>query len=52
MGEMDALGFRYEAKKSAVAIKAPGPALLDDLYIGLAVPVQQLVADLAGRVLI
>ena len=48
MGEMDALGFRYEAKKSAVAIKAPGPALLDHLQALFVMAIQQLVGDPAG----
>jgi hypothetical protein len=33
-------------------VEAPGPACLDDLQIGLAVAVQQLVSDRSGRVLV
>src|ERR1700722_17989102 len=52
MGEMDALGFRYEAKESAVTIKAPRPPFFDNLKIGLAIAVEQLIADLACGVLV
>jgi hypothetical protein len=52
MGEMNALGFRYEAKKSAVTVKAPGPPFFDNLEIGLAIAVEQLVADPACGVLV
>ena len=53
MGEMDALGLGHEPKQRTVAIKSPRPPFfLDDLQIGLAVAIQQFVADPAVRVLV
>ena len=52
MREMDALGLGHEPEQSAVAVEAPRPPFFDDLQIGLAVAIEQLVADLAGRVLV
>ena len=47
--EADAVRLGDEAEQRAVAVEAPGPALLDDLEAGLVVAVEQLVGDLAGR---
>ena len=52
MREMDALGLGHEPEQRAIAVETPRPPFLDDLQIGLAVAVQQLVADPAGRVLV
>jgi len=42
--------LRNEAESGAIAIKAPGTALLDDLEAGFVVPVDQLVGHFAvGR---
>ena len=47
--EADALRLGDEAEERAVAVEAPGPALLDDLEARLVVAVEQLVGDPAGR---
>ena len=52
VGEADALRLGDQAEERAVAVEAPGPALLDDLEPRLVVAVEQLVGDLAGRVLV
>ena len=41
-----------QAEQRAVAVEAPGPALLDDLEPRLVVAVEQLVGHLAGRRLV
>ena len=46
--EADALRLGDEPEQRAVAVEAPGPALLDDLEPRLVVAVEQLVGDLAG----
>jgi hypothetical protein len=45
-------GTARPRQESAVPVEAAGPACLDDLQIGLAVAVQQLVSDRSGRVLV
>ena len=52
MGQPDALRFGHQPEQRAVAVEAPGPALLDDLEPRLVVAVEQLVGDLAGRRLV
>jgi hypothetical protein len=52
MRQADAVGLRDQAEERAVAVEAPGPALLDQLQAGLVVAVEQLVGDLAGRGLV
>ena len=46
--EADAVRLGDQAEERAVAVEAPGPALLDDLEARLVVAVEQLVGDLAG----
>ncbi len=46
--EADALRLGDEAEEGAVAVEAPGAALLDEFQAGLVVAVEQLVGDLAG----
>ena len=50
--EADAVRLGDEPEQRAVAVEAPGPALLDDLEPRLVVAVEQLVRDLAGRRLV
>ena len=50
--EADALRLGDQPEQRAVAVEAPRPALLDDLEARLVVAVEQLVRDLAGRVLV
>ena len=50
--QADAVRLGDEAEERAVAVEAPGPALLDDLEARLVVAVEQLVRDLAGGVLV
>ena len=52
VGQADALGLGDQAEERAVAVEAPGPALLDDLQARLVVAVEQLVGHLAGRRLV
>jgi len=52
MGKMDALGLGNETKQSAVSVKAPRLPFFNDLQFGLAIAVQQLVANPTGRVLV
>jgi len=52
MRKVDALGLGHKAKESAIAVEAPGPPFLDDFEIGFAITIEQLVADLARRVLV
>ena len=47
--EADAVRLGDEAEERAVAVEAPGAALLDDLEARLVVAVEQLVRHLAGR---
>src|SRR5207248_3794498 len=51
MREADAMSLRHKPERASIAIEAPGPAHLDDLQPGLVVPVEELIFDLAGRVL-
>ena len=44
MRETDALGLGHEPEQSAIPVEAPRPPFLDDLQVGLAVAVDQLVA--------
>ena len=46
--QADALRLGDQPEEGAVAVEAPGPALLDDLEARLVVAVEQLVGDLAG----
>src|SRR5271166_5194248 len=52
VGEVDALSLGHQPEKRAVAVEAPRPAFFGDLEIGFAVPVEEFVADVAGRVLV
>lgn len=52
MREMNALGLGHQAEEGAVAVEAPRPSLLDDLEIGLAIAIKQLVADPSSRVFV
>ena len=52
MREMDTLGLGHKPEQRAIAVETPRPPFLDDPQIGLAVAVQQLVADPSGRVLV
>ena len=45
--QADAVRLGDQPEQRAVAVEAPGPALLDDLEPGLVVAVEQLVGDLA-----
>ena len=51
MGEMNALGLGHQPEQTAVPVEAPGAPFFNYLEIDLAVPIQQLIADPAGRVL-
>ena len=50
--QADALRLGDEAEEFAVAVEAPGPALLDDLEPGFVVTIQQRVPDAARRILV
>ena len=50
--QADAVRLGDQAEERAVAVEAPGPALLDDLEARLVVAVEQLVRHLAGRRLV
>ena len=52
VGEPDALGLGHQPEERSVAIEAPGPANLDHLQAGLVVPVQDLVGDATGGILV
>ena len=52
VGEADALGLGDESEESAVGVEAPGAAFVDDFEVGLAGAVEELVADVAGRVFV
>lgn len=52
VGEANALGLGDEAEESAIAVEAPGPALLDKVEAGLIVAIEQLVGYLARRRLV
>ena len=52
MREPDPVRLRDEPESSAVAVEAPGTALLDDFEAGFVVPVHQLVGHLAGGSLV
>jgi hypothetical protein len=46
------MGFRDEAEKGTIAVKAPRLALLHDFYARLIVPVQQLIGHFPRRCLV
>jgi hypothetical protein len=46
------MGFGHEPEQMAVAVEAPGPALLNDGQACFIVPIEQLVGDTARGVLI
>jgi len=50
--EPNAVGFGDQPEQGAVAVEAPGAALLDQLQARLVVTVQELVRDLAGPCLV
>ena len=50
--QADAVGLGDQTEERAVAVEAPGPALLHQLQTGLVVAVEQLVGDLAVRGLV
>ena len=52
MRQADAMRFGHEPEQMAVAVKAPGAALLDHGKARFVVAIQQLVGDPAGRVLV
>ena len=52
MRETDALRLGDEPKQVSVAVEAPRPTLLDDFDARLVVAIEQLVGDLARRVLV
>ena len=52
MRQANALGFGHQTKQRAVAVKAPGTALLDQFKALFIVAVKQLVGNLACRVLV
>jgi len=52
VGKADPLRFGDQTEESAVAVEAPGTALLDDLEAELVVAVEEAVVDLAGGVLV
>ena len=45
VGQADAPGFGHEAVRRAVAVEAPGAALLDDFEAGFVVPVEDFLGD-------
>ena len=52
MRQADAMRFGHEPEQMAVAVEAPGAALLDHVKARFVVAIQQLVGDPAGRVLV
>lgn len=52
VAKVGVVGMRKQRCQRAVAVEAPGPSFLDDFGVGLPVPVERLVADLAPRVLV
>ena len=50
MREADALGFGHEAEEGAVAVEAPGTALLNNFKARFIMPVEESVCHLPGRV--
>ena len=52
MRQADAVCFGYKPEQIPVAIKAPGPALLNDFDAGLGIAVKELVGDTAGGVFV
>jgi len=52
MGEADPMRFRHKTKQISVAVEAPRAAFCRNLDTRLIVPIEQLVGDLATRVLI
>jgi len=52
MRKANALGLGHQPEEHARPVEAPGPALFDDREALLVVSVEQLVADLACRVLV
>ena len=52
MRQANAMGFGHQPEQMAVAIKAPGAALLDHVKARFVVAIQQLVGDPARRVLV
>ena len=52
VGQPDAVGFRKQPEKRAVAVEAPRPAGFDDFQRRLAVAVEQFVAESSGSVLV
>jgi hypothetical protein len=48
MGEANAMGFGDEAKEAAIAIKAPGSTLLNDLKARFIVAIEQFIGDFAS----
>jgi hypothetical protein len=52
VGEVDSVGLGDQAESGAIAVKAPGPAVLENVQPGFVVPVEQLIGNLASGRLI
>ena len=52
MSEMNTLGFRPEAAEGPIAVEAPPAYFFDNFKAGFALPIEELVADLACWVLV
>ena len=52
MGQVDALGFRDQAKHLPVAIETPRPTSFADFQAGFAITIKEHHAGLPGRVLV
>src|SRR5579859_7886989 len=52
VGELDAVRLGDEPEEGSVSVEAPGLALGDDVDCRLAVPIEKLVAELPGGVLV